>query len=260
MKRALLHALALCMMVPLLIGCTVGQAEELIVIAAASLTEPLTELGGKYMAVHPGLELLFNFDSSGTLKTQIQEGADCDVFISAGQMQMDALEEQDMLLPDMRFDILENKVALVVPEGNPAGIYTYKDMISGLQDGSILMAMGGADVPVGQYTREILAYFGLTEDDLAAAGSVTYGSNVKEVTTQVCEALVDCGVIYQTDVCSAGLTVVDTATEEMCGRVVYPVTIMESCANPDAARDFLDYLTGDVGDAEFASVGFTPLN
>ena len=246
-----------------------AEPVELIVFAAASMTETMTKLGDQYMAEHPEVSIVFNFDSSGTLKTQIQEGADCDIFISAGQKQMNQLditanpevntEGLDFVLEGTRFNILENKVALAVPEGNPAGINSYDDLIAGLKEGNIVLAMGNADVPVGQYTQKILAYFELSEEDLAAAGSITYGSNVKEVTTQVSEATVDCGIIYQTDAYSAGLTVVDTATAEMCGQVIYPAAVLNVSKNPNAAQAFLDYLTSDAGDEVFASVGFTPM-
>ncbi len=246
-----------------------GEKAELIVFAAASMTETLTEIGDLYMSKNPGVELVFNFDSSGTLKTQIQEGADCDIFISAGQKQMDQLDASadasvnteglDFVEQSTRFDILENKVALAVPEDNPAGIQSYDDMVAGLQDGSILLAMGNADVPVGQYTQKILAYYDLNEEDLANAGNITYGSNVKEVTTQVSEAVVDCGIIYQTDAYSAGLTVVDTATAEMCGQVVYPAAALKTSQHPEEAQAFLDYLISDTADAIFEGVGFTPV-
>lgn len=246
-----------------------SEPAELIVFAAASMTETLTTLGEQYMSDHPEVAIVFNFDSSGTLKTQIQEGADCDIFISAGQKQMNQLditadtsvntEGLDALLEGTRFNILENKVALAVPEGNPANIHSYDDLITGLKDGSILLAMGNADVPVGQYTQKILNYYELAEEDLAASGAITYGSNVKEVTTQVREAAVDCGIIYQTDAFSAGLTVVDTATAEMCGQVIYPAAILNISRNADAAQAFLDYIVSDAGDQVFASVGFTPI-
>ena len=246
-----------------------AEPVELIVFAAASMTETLTTLGDQYMNDHPEVTIVFNFDSSGTLKTQIQEGADCDIFISAGQKQMNQLditakpevntEGLDFVLEGTRFNILENKVALAVPEGNPAGIESYDDLAEGLKSGKIMLAMGNSDVPGGQYTQKILAYYELNEEDLAAAGSVTYGSNVKEVTTQVSETTVDCGIIYQTDAFSAGLTVVDTATAEMCGQVIYPAAILNISKNPDAAQAFLDYLTSDAADEVFASVGFTPV-
>ena len=266
----LIFLLTLC----LLAGCAAPaepapESRELVVFAAASLTETLTTLGRQYMADHPEVTLLYNFDSSGTLKTQIQEGADCDIILSAGQKQLDQLditadasvntEGLDWVLEGSRFNILENKVALAVPEGNPANIHSYADLMDGLTSGEIMLAMGNADVPLGQYTQKILTYYELAEADLAAAGSITYGSNVKEVTTQVREAAVDCGIIYQTDAFSAGLTIVDTATGEMCGQVIYPAAIMKQSQNPEEAQAFLDYLTSDAADAVFAAVGFTPI-
>lgn len=242
---------------------------ELIVFAAASMTETLTQLGDDYMKEHKNVTIQYNFDSSGTLKTQIQEGADCDIFISAGQKQMNQLDKDasadvnteglDFVLEGTRFDILENKVALAVPEGNPAGINSYDDLKAKLADGSIKMAMGNSDVPVGQYTQKILAYFGLNEDELAAAGAITYGSNVKEVTTQVSEAAVDCGIIYATDAYSANLKVVDTATKDMCGQVIYPAAVMKTTKNEEAAKAFLKYLTEDTANKVFEGVGFTPI-
>lgn len=279
MKKMIALFLSLSLLLCLFTGCRTENDEttegpntekvELIVFAAASMTETLTALGEQYMKAHENVTIVFNFDSSGTLKTQIEEGAACDVFISAGQKQMNQLDITadasvntdglDFLLEGSRFDILENKVALAVPEGNPAGIHSYDDLKVGLEAGTVLLAMGNADVPVGQYTQKILTYFGLDEAALAAAGCLTYGSNVKEVTTQVSEAVVDCGIIYQTDAASAGLTVVDTATAEMCGQVIYPAAVLKNTEHADEAKAFLDYLTSDAADAVFAAVGFTPL-
>ncbi len=246
-----------------------AEPVELIVFAAASLTETLTEIKGLYEAANPNVTLTFNFDSSGKLKTQIEEGADCDLFISAAQKQMNQLDITadpsvntdglDYVRSETRIDLLENKVALSVPEGNPAGINSYDDLITGLQNGSILLAMGNSDVPVGQYTQKIFTYFGLDEAALASAGCLTYGGNVKEVTTQVTESTVDCGIIYATDAFSANLTIVDYATAEMCGQVIYPAAVLNVSANPDAAQAFLDYLTGDEATAVFASVGFSAM-
>ena len=270
MKKIISLLTVLCLALCLFTGCGKTEtAPETEASAAASMTETMTTLGEQYMADHPEVTIVFNFDSSGTLKTQIQEGADCDIFISAGQKQMNQLditadasvntEGLDFVLEDTRFNILENKVALAVPEGNPANINSYDDLITGLKEGSIMLAMGNSDVPVGQYTQKILSYYELVEEDMAAAGVITYGSNVKEVTTQVSEATVDCGIIYQTDAFSAGLTVADTATAEMCGQVIYPAAILNVSKNVEAAQAFLDYIISDAGDEVFASVGFTPM-
>ena len=122
-----------------------------------------------------------------------------------------------------------------------------------------LLVMGNSDVPVGQYTQKILDYYGLEEEALAGAGLITYGSNVKEVTTQVREAAVDCGIIYGTDAFSAGLTVVDTADAEMCGQVIYPAAVLNITRNEETARDFLAFLTSAEASAVFESVGFSPI-
>lgn len=266
MKKLLSLLLVLC--VAALPALSLAEAQtEIIVFAAASMTETLTEIKTLYEAAHPGIVLTYNFDSSGTLKTQIQEGADCDLFISAGQKQMDQLdinadasvntEGLDFVVADSRINLLENKVTLVVPEGNPKGIESFDQMAEALKAGELFMAMGNSDVPVGQYTQKILAYYGLNEEELANAGELTYGSNVKEVTTQVSEASVDCGVIYCTDAFSAGLTVVDNATPEMCGQVIYPAAVLKTAAHGEAAQEFLDYLQGEEAMAVFAKVGFS---
>ena len=228
-----------------------GEEVELTVFAAASLTETLTDISELYKEEHPEVDLIFNFDSSGTLKTQIQEGAACDLFISAGQTQMDQMDSAadpsvnteglDLVMKDSRVDILENKGVLCVSENSSA----------------ILLGMGNSDVPVGQYTRKILEYYGLDEEKLAADGLISYGSNVKEVTTQVSEGAVDCGVIYCTDAYSAGLTASDYATPEMCGQVIYPAAVMKNSRHPEEAQAFLDFLQTDPCMEIFEQVGFS---
>ena len=250
-------------------GGETADPVELTVFAAASLTETLNQIAEDYKAVAPDVTLTFNFDSSGTLKTQIQEGAVCDLFISAGQKQMDQLDSAadpavntdglDFVDSATRLDLLENKVTLCVPEDNPKGIDSFDSLAEALTGGDILFCMGNSDVPVGQYTQGILAYYGLDEEALAQAGTITYGTNVKEVTTQVKEGSVDAGVVYCTDAYSAGLTVVDTATEDMCGQVIYPAAVLKTAENPQAAQAFLDYLTGEEAMAVFAEVGFSPV-
>ena len=241
---------------------------EIIVFAAASMTETLNEIKTIYEAAHPGVTITYNFDSSGTLKTQIEEGADCDLFISAGQTQMNQLDIEadpsvntdglDFVDSATRLNLLENKVTLCVPDDNPKGIESFGDLAEAFQAGDVLFCMGNSDVPVGQYTQKILAYYGLDVTALANEGLITYGSNVKEVTTQVKEGSVDCGVIYCTDAFSAELKVVDSATEEMCGQVIYPAAVLKNAPNHDAAQAFLDYLTTGAARAVLETVGSSP--
>ena len=246
-----------------------GGRTELVVFAAASMTETLTQIAEQYQTVDPGVKLVFNFASSGDLLTQIKEGAVCDLFISAAPKQMNALDGAlaqdaeknpdglDMLAEGSRMDLLQNKVTLAVPEGNPKGVENFDQLADLLRSGDVLLAVGNSDVPVGQYSQKIFAYYGLDQAQMDAAGVLTYGSNVKEVTTAVSEGTVDCGIIYATDAYSAGLTAVDAATSDMCGQVIYPAAVLEDSRNQEKARALLDYLNGDEATAIFESVGFS---
>lgn len=275
MRRLLPLLLALL----LLPACGASKDTEIVVFAAASLQESLTEAGERYRENHPNVTLVFNFDSSGALKTQIEEGAVCDIFISAGQKQMDELDAAvqpavnadapeesgdgglDLLNSGTRFNLLENQVVLAVPEGNPAGVHSFDDLKAALEAGDVLLAIGNEDVPVGQYTQKIFAYYGLDEAALNAAGVLTYGSNVKEVATQVSEGTVDAGIIYATDAFSAGLEAVDAATADMCGQVLYPAAVLKNSACFDKALDFLTWLGAAKGGIPvFESVGFRGVN
>ena len=262
MKKVLALLLALTMLFALAVPCAFADEAdktELIVFAAASMTETLNQIKELYEAENPDVTLVYNFDSSGTLKTQIQEGADCDLFISAAPKQMNALDAScdaeknpdglDFVLQGSRINLLENKVVLAVPEGNPKGIESFDQLAELLKGGDVFI----------QYTQKILAFYGLDEEKLAKAGSITYGSNVKEVTTQVSEASVDCGVVYATDAFSAELEIVDSATKEMCGQVIYPAAVLNISKNPEAAQAFLDYLTDEEATEVFEAVGFSSM-
>lgn len=272
--RKVFACVTMCFMVLPLAGCGTSQATEtkenaeaaevtLNVFAAASMTETLTEIQEMYKEVAPNVTLVFNFDSSGTLKTQIQEGADCDVFISAAQKQMNQLDKDadpevnteglDYVLEGTRINLLENKVVLAVPDGNPKGIESFADLGT---DKLSLLALGNEDVPVGQYSEEILTNLGIL-DQLEQENKITYGSNVKEVTTQVSEAAADAGIIYATDAYSAGLSVVAQADDTMCKQVIYPAAVLNISENQDAAEAFLDYLKTDDCMKVFEEVGFT---
>lgn len=242
-----------------------GEPVELTVFAAASMTETMEEIADLYAQVAPNVTIIYTFDSSGTLATQIEEGADCDLFISAAPKQMNQIDINggedntdglDFVLEDTRIDLLENKVVLVTADNSDSGITSFEDLTT---DKLEMLCIGNEDVPVGDYSLKILDYLGTSAQELESQGKLTYGSNVKEVTTQVSEGVVDCGIIYATDAFSAGLTPVDEATAEMCGQVIYPAAVMKNSENIEAAKAFLEYLQGDEASAVFESVGFTPL-
>ena len=243
-----------------------AEAEEvtLHVFAAASMTETLDEIIELYKAEAPNVTIVPTYDSSGTLKTQIEEGAECDLFISAAQKQMNQLDAAkdaeggntdglDFVLSDTRVNLLENKVVLAVPDENKADIRSFEDLGT---DKLTLLCIGNEDVPVGAYSEEILTTLGIL-DTLKAANKLTYGSNVKEVTTQVKEGTVDAGIIYATDAFSANLKVVAQADSTLCRQVIYPATVMKNTQHEQAARDFLGFLQTPEAMQVFQSVGFT---
>ena len=242
---------------------------EVVVFAAASMEATLTDIKELYRDVAPNVELVFTFDSSGTLRDQILAGATCDLFISAGQGQMNALDGadttgtnadgNDLVYSDTRVDFVENKVVLAVPDDNPKGIESFQDLAT---DKLSLLCLGNDDVPVGAYSLQILDTLGIDYSQLEADGKVTLASNVSEVATQVKEGTVDCGIIYATDANTYELTVVDQATADMCDQVVYPAAVMKSGTEEakEATQAFLDYLHTDADAiAVLENVGFTVL-
>ena len=243
---------------------TTEQADktEIVVFAAASMTDTMNEIAEMYKAVEPDVNIVYNFDSSGTLKTQIQEGADCDIFISAAQKQMNQLdinggdentEGLDFVDTDTRFDLVSNSVVLITPVGNPAGVESFEDLAS---DKVSLIALGNSDVPVGQYSEEIFNYMGIW-DQLNSEGKITFGSNVREVLAQVEEGAVDCGVVYSTDAATTDMVeVVASAPEGSHQDVTYPAAVLKTSKNPEAAKAFIDYLKTDECIKVFEKAGF----
>ncbi len=243
---------------------TTEQADktEIVVFAAASMTDTMNEIAEMYKAVEPDVNIVYNFDSSGTLKTQIQEGADCDIFISAAQKQMNQLdvnggeentEGLDFVDTDTRFNLVSNSVVLITPVGNPAGVESFEDLAS---DKVSLIALGNSDVPVGQYSEEIFNYMGIW-DELNSESKITFGSNVREVLAQVEEGAVDCGVVYSTDAATTDMVeVVASAPEGSHQDVTYPAAVLKTSKNPEAAKAFIDYLkTGECTEV-FEKAGF----
>ena len=234
------------------------EKKKLNVYCAASMTETMQEIKKIYEEKHKDIELVYTFDSSGTLKKQIEQGSDVDIFISAASKQMNALDKSKtpdakvVIDESSRFNLLENKVVLAVTKGNSLGLKDFTDLT---KTEISKIALGNSDVPVGQYSEELLKNLKIWDE---IQSKVTFGSNVKEVTTWIKEGVANCGIIYATDAYSAGLEVVATAKEGMIKTpVLYPAAILKNSKNPNEAKEFLEFLKGDECKAIFEKVGFT---
>ena len=220
------------------------------VFADASLTEALNDIAEQYKNSAPAVTLSFNLDSSGKLRTQIEDGAEADVFFSAGQKQMDALAEY--IITDTRKDLLRTELVLIAPTNNKAGVSSFQDCLT---DKVKLIAIGGAGTAVGQYTEELFSNMS-GWDKVQKKASL--GTNVGEILSQVQNGTVDCGVVYAVDAAGVtGITVLATAPEGSHKPAIFPAAVLNGSANADAARAFLDYLSSPAAAAVFEGLGFT---
>lgn len=233
---------------------TAQEAATLNISAAASLTESMDAIKALYEEANPTVTLTMNYASSGNLQKQIEEGAPSDVFISAAQKQMDALEKGGHILTETRKDLLVNKVVLITPQNSDKGIASFDDCNSD-KAGSI--ALGDPEsVPVGQYAQQVFEKLG-TWDAVKAKASLA--ADVKEVLSWVETGNTDCGVVYATDAATASdkVKVVCEAPEDSYDKAVYPAALVKGTENEEAAKAFLTYLSGEEAKAIFEKNGFT---
>ena len=229
-------------------------SETLTIFAAASLQSATERITALYTANNPDTQITCNFDSSGTLKTQIMEGAECDIFISAAQKQMDSLESEGLIDSSARVNLLENKIVLATTEINPAKIESFADLGT---DKLTLIALGNSDVPAGMYAQEILTAMNLW-DNLNREGKISFAGNVTEVALQVREGAADCGIVYATDAMTHGLKVIAfPPAGTLKTPVIYPAAVISRSAHKDEAGKFLRYLQDSESQKIFESFGFT---
>ena len=256
MKKLLALMAMLCL---LMTGCgdnsngTKSEPVELHVSAAASLTDAMKELATIYEADNPGVKLVFNFGSSGALQQAIENGGETDLFFSAAQKQMDALEKAGELADGTRKNLLRNEVVLIVPKVDAKPVKTFEDLTA---DNIQRVALGEPKgVPVGQYSEEILTNLGILD---AVKAKAVYGSDVRQVLSWVATGDADCGIVYATDAAvSDDVTVVAVAPEETHKPVIYPAAVIKSTKNLDAAKKFLDFTSSDAAKKIFEKYGFT---
>lgn len=232
-----------------------SEPTELTISAAASLTDVMAEIAELYKEEAPNTTLTITYGASGSLMTQIQEGAPTDVFISAAQKQMDTLEEAGLIIDDSRIDLLENKVVLIVPSSSDSSITSFEDLAT---DQVEKVAIGDpSSVPAGQYAQAVLTNLGIFDEVDAKA---VYGTDVRQVLSWVESGDVDAGIVYATDAMTTDLvTVVTQADEGLHDPIIYPAAIIADTENQDAAQAFLEFLTTEDVSALFEKYGFTPL-
>lgn len=230
-----------------------GEKVELTILAAASLTDVCNEIKKKYEEANDNVTLTFSYGSSGALQTQIEEGAPADVFMSAAMKQMNALDEEGLMETDTIVELLENKVVLIVPKDSELSITEFSDVA---EDEVNLIGLGDPEsVPVGQYAEEIFTSLGILD---TVHEKANYGTDVRNVLTWVETGVVDCGVVYATDASTTeNVTVVSFAPDGSCTPVIYPVGMVKSSGNSEAARAFIAYLQSEEARKMFESYGFS---
>ena len=227
--------------------------QSILVAAAASLKNAYEdELIPMFEEQYPGVTVEGTYDSSGKLQTQIEEGLEADVFMSAATKQMKALDEEGMIASDTIVNLLENKIVLIVPTGSDSKI----DSCEKIGDAASIALGDPESVPAGQYAKEALTNLNVWD---SIQDKVSFGTNVTEVLNQVAAASADAGIVYATDAASKAdqVTVVAEAPEgSLEKKVIYPVAVVKATAHEDAAKAFVDFLQTPEAIAVFESYGF----
>ena len=230
-----------------------GEETEILVAAAASLKNAYEDkLIPMFEEANPGVTVKGTYDSSGKLQTQIEEGLEADVFMSAAKKQMTALDEEGMIASDTITDLLENKIVLIVPTGNEKKLEKFEDI-----ENADSIALGDpASVPAGQYAQEALTNLGIWDK---IQDKVSFGTNVTEVLNQVA-ASADAGIVYATDAASMAdqVEVVAEAPEgSLAKKVIYPVAVVKGTAHEEVAKEFVAFLQTDKAITVFEEYGFS---
>ncbi|HEV2305084.1 MAG TPA: molybdate ABC transporter substrate-binding protein [Candidatus Acidoferrales bacterium] len=237
------------------VGHSPNQPVTLTVSAAISLKGPLQLIGQNYQRTHPDQRVVCNFGASGTLQRQIEQGAPVDVFISAGERQMDALEKEKLLVPGTRRDLLSNQMALIEPARSQK-IKTFADL---RQRSVKTIAVGNPKiVPAGMYAQEVLEHLRLLP---AIQHKLVYAADVRQALAYVETGNADAGLVYVTDAkITSAVRVAAIAPEDSHLPILYPVALLTSSKSPEAARSFLDTLESPDSLAAFEKAGFGAAN
>jgi len=250
----------------LVAGCTSGPSApkaDLAVFAAASLSGAFDEMKVAYEVQYPGVNVVYNFDGTQNLRTQLEQGARADVFASASAPHMNAVRSQGDMNNSTVASFANNKLAVIVPKDNPAGINTLAD----LAKPGVKIAIGTKDVPVGSYTLQILdkmannSTFGPEYKGKVMANVVSQETTVNYVVSKVALGEADAGFVYVSDVPAEYKDKVTAIPipDSLNVIAVSPIGVLKDAKNPTAAQGFIDFVKSTDGKAILAKYGFTPV-
>lgn len=224
---------------------------RLLVSAAISLKDALEAVKPLYQRTKPKIDITYNFGASGALQQQIENGAPVDIFVSAGQKQMETLASKKLILKDTRRNLLTNSLVLIVPK-NSSSITSFRQ----LTDSKVKkIAIGEPrSVPAGQYAEEVFKNLGILEQ---TKPKFVLANNVRQVLSFVESGNADAGVVYTTDAKTSNrVKVVETAAENLHSPIVYPIAVLTSSKNPSAAKEYVQFLSGNGATSVFQKYGF----
>jgi molybdate transport system substrate-binding protein len=246
-------------------GSTVAQTPvrptgELTVFAAASLTEPFTELGKRLEATSPGLKVIYNFGGSPTLRTQLEQGARADVFASADAVQMDLARRSGVVQGETPI-FVKNRLVVIVPQENPGKVMAFGD----LSRPGLKLDLAASNVPVGNYSRQALskanAEYGADFAERVLRNVVSEEENVKQVVTKVQLGEADVGIVYVSDVTpkvspAVRMIPIPDAYNQIA---IYPIALTREVQNRAAAEFFINFVLSAEGQTVLKAHNFIPV-
>ncbi|MEA5495701.1 molybdate ABC transporter substrate-binding protein [Limnoraphis robusta Tam1] len=228
-----------------------AEQTELIISAAASLTDALNAIQPLYQQENPKVKLTYNFGPSGSLQQQIEQGAPVDVFISAAPKQINELQEKGLLLDETRKDLLKNEMVLIIPKGEST-IQRFEDLTA---DTVTKIAVGEPEsVPAGKYAQEVLTSLNIFE---TIQPKQVYAKDVRQLLSYVETGNVDAGITFSSNAkFSEKVEIVATAPPESHSPIIYPIAVVKNSKNPEAAKEFLSFLSSNTAKSLFERYGF----
>jgi molybdate transport system substrate-binding protein len=251
--------LAFLVLALLLCSCNPPAPKTLTVFAASSLTDAFQEIGKNVEAAHPGLKLAFNFGGSQTLRTQIEQDAQADVFASANTKEMDALVSDGYIDRNSLVIFLTNKLVVILPAKNPGGVTSLQD----LSKTGLKLILAAEDVPVGKYARQALGKMdkslGAGFKDKVLANVVSNEDNVKQVVAKIQLGEADAGIVYNSDALAAPQLKTIEIPDEDNVIAQYPLAVLSKSSNLQMAQVFITYVLSPEGQAILKKWGFLPV-